>query len=206
MIDEVKTTLGTKLFRVFVVVLGCLWIWHSFFSGVAEVGTAQNVTAQGASAALREPAIARGSVADAEIKEATAREALRRQKAEADEAEARACEKRMQLMAQNMTDDDLTPDHKIRPGSRLARQTELYNQDCDPSRKAQAKQWEMQASCRPFFEEWKSLQGHAAFAVSKEGGCGRSYKADKIEWARDLALEKCNGEPSNTQCKIIAER
>jgi predicted phage tail protein len=101
MIEEVKTTLGAKLFRAFVVVLGCLWIWHSFFSGVAEVGTAQNVTAQGASAALREPAIARGSVAAAEIKEATAREALRRQKAEADEAQARACTVELEWLSSN---------------------------------------------------------------------------------------------------------
>jgi TPR repeat protein len=90
MFEEVKKALGANWFRAFVVAFGCLWVWHTFFSTVAEVGTAKNVIAQGDNAAVREPAIAKSAVADAEIKEAAAREALARQKAERESAEAEA--------------------------------------------------------------------------------------------------------------------
>ena len=59
MFEEVKKAIGANWFRAFVVAFGCLWVWHSFFSSVAEVGTAQNITAQGANAVPRETAISR---------------------------------------------------------------------------------------------------------------------------------------------------
>ena len=58
MFEEVKKALGANWFRAFVVAFGCLWVWHSFFSSVAEVGQARNITAQGENAAAREKAIA----------------------------------------------------------------------------------------------------------------------------------------------------
>ena len=108
MFEEVRKALGESWFRAFVVVLGCLWVFHTFFGSIAEVGQAINVTyqgknaerreagtadnaaAQGKNADRREAAIAESAVAEAEIKKATAMEALRRQKAEADAAVAEA--------------------------------------------------------------------------------------------------------------------
>ena len=116
MIEEVKTTLGAKLFRAFVVVIGCLWVWHSFFSGVAEVGQS------------------RGSLADANIKEATAGEALRRQIAEADEAQARACNARLQQLTgnANVSDYVYTKDgYEVKQGSKSERMQALYSMQCD---------------------------------------------------------------------------
>ena len=133
MFEEVKKAIGANWFRAFVVAFGCLWVWHSFFSSVAEVGTARNVTAQGDNAADRERAIRERAVADAEIQQAIAREALRRQKAEADEAEARAvktkaeaCSARLLAAAQGRSPNQLGV------GNEALR-------DCNPAYQARAK-------------------------------------------------------------------
>ena len=39
-LSKMIASIGDKWFRAFVFVLGCLWIWHTFFSSIAEVGTA----------------------------------------------------------------------------------------------------------------------------------------------------------------------
>lgn len=108
MFEEVRNAVGANWFRAFVVVLGCLWVWHSFFGSVAEVGQAVNITyqgknaerreagtannaaAQGENAAVREPAIAKGAVADAKTKEEQAKYAVEREKANAESAVAEA--------------------------------------------------------------------------------------------------------------------
>ena len=89
--EEIRRIMGENWFRVAVVAFGCLWLWHSLFGSVAELGQSRNISAQAENAAAREEAIRIGAVEEAKIKEATAREALRRQKAEADESVARAC-------------------------------------------------------------------------------------------------------------------
>ena len=134
MFEEVRNTLGANWFRAFLVGFGCLWLWHSLFGSVAEVGTAQNVTAQGQHAGPREKAIAESAVAEAQIKEATAREALRRQKAEADESVARACNQRMEQVTKNMylSDIDMATS-TVKAGTPTARMMEQYNKDCNPA-------------------------------------------------------------------------
>ena len=156
MFEEVRKALGENWFRAFVVVLGCLWVFHTFFGSIAEVGQAINVTyqgknaerreagtadnaaAQGKNADRREQAIAESAVAEAKIKEATARETLRRQKAEADEAVARACNARMTQLTQNMIPDDIDTTHgfSVKPGTRTARMMAEYNKDCAPDLRA----------------------------------------------------------------------
>ena len=65
MVQEIEQSLGKNTVRVSLVMAVCVWVWHSFFSGVAEVGTAQNVTAQGQYAAQRELALAEKAKAEA---------------------------------------------------------------------------------------------------------------------------------------------
>ena len=157
MIGRVKSDrlLGAKLFRAFVVVLGCLWIWHSFFSGVGEVGQSQNLSEQGRYAAEREKALA-------------------------EKAKAEACSARMKAYIDN------TPMMSLLDGN------DALERECDPNYAFN----KMSKGCRAMFEEWKSRPGHAAFAVSAEGGCGRSWKTAGIDAARQLAVPGMQQRPT----------
>ena len=58
MFEEVRNAIGANWFRTFVVAFALLWVWHTFFSSVAEVGQAVNVSEQAKNAAAREKAVA----------------------------------------------------------------------------------------------------------------------------------------------------
>ena len=90
MLKEFEDIVGKRLLRAFIFVVGCLYVWHTFFGSVAEVGTTKNVIEQGNQAAVREPAVTEKAVADAGISKATQKYIDEKAKAEAESVEAQA--------------------------------------------------------------------------------------------------------------------
>jgi hypothetical protein len=90
LIEEVKKAIGENWFRAFVVGFACLWLWHSFFGSIAEVGTAEQSIATGHYAEQRQRDEATSAAARAAIETETAKFAKARQEAEATSAAARA--------------------------------------------------------------------------------------------------------------------
>jgi hypothetical protein len=163
MLEKVEKILGQNVFRAFVIMLGILWAWHTFFGSVAELGQSRNISAQAENAVEREEAVRKGAVEEAKIKEATAREALRRQHAEADAAVAQACNARMQQLTSNMylSDIDISSG-TVKAGTPTARMMEQYNKDCNPA-----------AAETPASEAaMKSYQGLKKLAMEEPGKLG----------------------------------